>query len=75
MSNNNTTWRIPFGNETFCYKWYEEYQKFSYCPTEEPKSTHPGKENSDNIFTIYTSFESCHQWFEMHFVEMDEATI
>ena len=52
MSNNNTTWRIPFGNETFCYKWYEEYQKFSYCPTEEPKTTHPGKKINDIIFTV-----------------------
>ena len=36
---------MSLGNETFCYQWYEEYQKLSYCPTETPKSTHPGKKN------------------------------
>ena len=34
---------MSLGNETYCYQWYEEYQKLSYCPTETPKSTHPGK--------------------------------
>ena len=41
MSNKN--FNMSLGNETFCYQWYEEYQKLSYCPTETPKSTHPGK--------------------------------
>ena len=36
---------MSLGNETFCYQWYEEYQKLSYCPTETPKSTHPGKKS------------------------------
>ena len=43
----NKTFNMSLGNETFCYQWYEEYQKLSYCPTETPKSTHPGKKNNN----------------------------
>ena len=41
---------MSLGNETFCYQWYEEYKKLSYCPTETPKSTHPGKKNIESDF-------------------------
>ena len=43
----NKTFNMSLGNETFCYQWYEEYQKLSYCPTETPKSTHPGKKKKN----------------------------
>ena len=45
---------MSLGNETFCYQWYEEYQKLSYCPTETPKSTHPGKKPT-TLNQIYKS--------------------
>ena len=54
MSNNS--FNMSLGNETFCYQWYEEYQKLSYCPTETPKSTHPGKKNPTTLNQIYKMF-------------------
>ena len=50
----NKTFNMSLGNETFCYQWYEEYQKLSYCPTETPKSTHPGKKTT-TLNQIYKS--------------------
>ena len=52
----NKTFNMSLGNETFCYQWYEEYKKLSYCPTETPKSTHPGRKTLNQInksFFVY----------------------